>query len=136
MEIKTILFDYLHIYHFILFLFILQSAGIMQLRKKLVERDKLLSNVQKEVEAMLLCERGMADRIKQQQTQMRGITSRQDKLEINESSQVNYKQAIALMRRGASADELVEACDISRGEVDLISHLQKMRNNQAGRRAA
>ena len=131
-----ILLDYLHIYHFILFLFLLQSVSIMRLRKKLVARDNLLANVQKEVEAMLLCERGMADRIKQTQTQMHGITSRQDKLEINESSQVNYKQAIALLRRGASTDELVESCDISRGEVDLISHMQKLKLNTSSKRAA
>ncbi len=67
----------------------------------------------------------MADRIKRQSAQMQGIIDRQERVEINGYSQVNYKQAIALMNKGASTDELIEACDISRGELELISHLQR-----------
>jgi len=128
--------DYLRIDYLLLILFALQSAAFIRLRKRTGQRDNLVANLQKEVEALLLCERGMADRMKQQQSQMRGIASRQDKQEITEHTQVNYKQAIALMKKGATTDEMVEACDISRGEVDLISHMQKLKKARAQQRAA
>ncbi len=96
---------------------------VLRLWMKLYNQRLELMDLRKELEVLLLCDRGMADRIKNQQQQMHGIVDRQDRLEINESPQVNYKQAIALMKRGATTDELVEACDISRGELELISHL-------------
>ena len=125
------LLDYLHFYHFVLALFVLQIFIVLRLRRKFMEQDQLLANLQKEVEALRLNERGIADSIQRQQSQLLSMASRQDKLEINENTRVNYKQAIALMKKGASTDELVEACDISRGEVELISHMQRLWNNPA-----
>jgi len=47
-----------------------------------------------------------------------------------------YKQAVALMQRGADTDELVDACDLSRGELDLLSRLQSSVRDVRKKRAA
>lgn len=118
------LFEYIHAGHIALVFFLVQSFILLRLWKRFDEQNQSVSDLQKELKALLMCERGMADRIKTQQQQVHGISNRQERLEINEAPQVNYKQAIALMKKGATADELVEACDISRGELDLILHLE------------
>lgn len=118
------LFEYIHAGHIALVFFLVQSFILLRLWKRFDEQNQSVSDLQKELKALLMCERGMADRIKTQQQQVHGISNRQERLEINEAPQVHYKQAIALMKKGATADELVEACDISRGELDLILHLE------------
>ena len=118
------LFEYIHAGHIALMFFLVQSFILLCLWKRFDEQSLAVSDLQKELKAMFMCERGMADRIRYQQQQVHGISNRQDTLEINGASQVNYKQAIALMRKGATTDELVEACDISIGELDLILHLE------------
>ena len=128
--------DYLQFGHFILILFITQSIILLHWQKKIIKQNQELSGLRKEVEALLLCERGLADRIKNQQQQMHGIANRQDTLEITDSSQINYKHAIALMKKGASTDELVETCDISRGEVELISHFENLKRSSGKQKVA
>lgn len=131
-----LILDALQLTHLLLLLLGVQSFVLLRFQKQLKQQRKMTEELRKEMEALLLCERSIADRIKKQQQQMYGITSRQDKLEITETSQVNYKQAIALMRKGATTEELVETCDISRGEVELISHLENLKQKFNGKYAA
>ena len=111
--------------HISFILVFLQLFLIHRVWKRSIDQYKVSEALRLELNTLLLCERGMADRIKRQSAQMQGIIDRQERVEINGYSQVNYKQAIALMKKGASTDELIEACDISRGELELISHLQR-----------
>ncbi|MFQ5659256.1 MAG: DUF2802 domain-containing protein [Gammaproteobacteria bacterium] len=119
-----------------LVLVLIQWLFLQRLWRKFDRQGRSLAETQQELQALLSCERGMADRINYQQQQMHGIADRQDRLEINDSSQINYKQAIALMKKGATTNELVEACDLSRGELDLIGHLQKLQKAGQVSRAA
>ena len=88
------------------------------------QQAQSLMEIKHEMGALLSCERGMGDRIKQQQQQVRCVIERQDKLEISDGSNTSYKQAMVLLQKGVSADELIEACDLSRGELDLLSRLK------------
>lgn len=113
--------------HFCLLLIVIQSLFMLDFWKKLNKQEDVVHAVENELKALLLCERGIAERLKQQQQQVRNVADRQDKLEISESSNSSYKQAKALMEHGATTDELVDTCDLSRGELELISHLQNVR---------
>ena len=102
-------------------------AQAIQLRKIDGEMDNQkqhLTMLREEMEALLRCERGMGTRIKQQQQQVRTVIERQDRLEISGESNTSYKQAMVLLQKGASTDELIDACDLSRGELDLLSRLK------------
>jgi hypothetical protein len=61
---------------------------------------------------------------------MQLIDERQANVEIIDLSQTNYKQAVALMHKGVSLEEMVEVCEISRGEWDPIASLQNKKTSR------
>ena len=105
-------------------LFTLMGIKIWRLDRQFKQQGKLLAIVNEEMKALLVCEKGMGQRIKQQQKQVKEMIDRQDKLEISDGSNTSYKQAMILLQKGASTDELIEACDLSRGELELLSRLK------------
>ena len=119
---------HIQLVHICLSLVFVQLALLFVFRKRLNQQEQFIDSIKNEIHALLLCERGIADRLKQQQQQVRWMADRQDKLELTEAASGNYKQAMALMKRGASTDEVVDTCDLSRGELELISHLQNIRD--------
>ena len=103
---------------------LIAALGFLKLRKmsgQIRIQENALTELRWELEALLLCERGMGDRLRQQQKQVRSMIERQDNLEISDSSNTSYKQAMVLLQKGASTDELFDACDLSRGELELMS---------------
>ena len=104
------------------------SNGILyyQLRAVTKEHAKKLKSLKNDVQALLLCARGVGEKLHLQQTEFRNLQDRQDKLELYDGvGDVSYQQVLALMNHGASADEMVESCDLTQGEVELLAHLQK-----------
>jgi hypothetical protein len=45
-------------------------------------------------------------------------------VEIGDVSNTSYKQAMVLLQKGARTDELIDACDLSREELDLLSRMK------------
>jgi len=107
-----------------LFVVVVQAVYLRKLTSDLQRQKQIIADVKQELGALLLCERGMGDRIRQQQQQVRSMIERQDTLEISGGSQTSYKQAMVLLQKGASADELIDACDLSRGELELLARLK------------
>ena len=114
------------VFTFLAVLVSLQARKIQKLEMLLSEHSNTLDECRSELSALLMCERGMGSRLKQQQQQVRNIIERQDKLEISDGGGTSYRQAMVLLNKGASADELIDACDISRGELDLLSRLNSV----------
>lgn len=103
--------------------------SILRLRQQAQNQNKKINQLNEEINALLSCSRGISERLHTHQYQFQNITDRQDKLEISEPANAGYKQAIALFNRGASEDEMLSTCDLSRGEINLITHLQKAKSN-------
>lgn len=99
-----------------------------QLRRKTLQQYQRINQLNEEINALLSCSRGISEKLHAYQRQFRNITERQDKLEVGEPGGVGYKQAIALFNRGASEDEMLTTCDLSRGEINLITHLEKAKS--------
>lgn len=97
----------------------------IKLRKKMLHQEKQIRELHQELDALLACSRGISDKLHFYQKQFKHIVDRQDKLEVGEAETSAYKQAMALVNRGASEEELLTTCDLSRGELNLITHLQK-----------
>jgi len=100
----------------------------LRLRNKAHNQHRQLNQLNEELNALLSCSRGISERLHSYQHQFRNITDRQDKLEVGEHDSTGYKQAIALFNRGATEDEMLSTCDLSRGEINLIAHLQKAKS--------
>ena len=103
----------------------MQAISTIQLRRKTQHQNRRINQITQELNALLSCSRGISDRLHNYQHQFRHITERQDKLEVGEPGNTGYKQAIALFNRGASEEEMLSTCDLSRGEINLIAHLQR-----------
>ena len=103
----------------------------LRLRKKTHNQYRQITQLNEELNALLSCSRGISDRLHAYQNQFRNITERQDKMEVGEPGSAGYKQAIALFNRGASEDEMLTTCDLSRGEINLIAHLQKAKSKKS-----
>ena len=108
-------------------------VSTLNLRKKTRYQEQQIRQLSQELNALLCCSRGISEKLHHYQHQFRHLTERQDKLEVGEPEYNGYKQAIALYNRGASEDEMLSACDLSRGELNLIAHLQKAREQKSAR---
>jgi uncharacterized protein DUF2802 len=100
----------------------------LRLRKQTRNQFRQINRLNEELNALLSCSRGISERLHSHQHQFQNIAERQDKLEVSEPGNGGYKQAIALFNRGASEDEMLSTCDLSRGEINLITHLQKAKS--------
>ncbi|HIF51671.1 MAG TPA: DUF2802 domain-containing protein, partial [Thiotrichaceae bacterium] len=100
-------------------------VSTLRLRKQTHEQYRQINQLNGEMNALLSCSRGISEKLHTHQNQFQNITERQDKLEVAEPGNSGYKQAIALFNRGATEDEMLSTCDLSRGEINLITHLQK-----------
>jgi uncharacterized protein DUF2802 len=109
-------------------------VSTMRLRKQTHNQHKKIDQLNAELNALLSCSRGISERLHSHQYQFQNIAERQDKLEISETGNAGYKQAIALFNRGASEDEMLSTCDLSRGEINLITHLQKAKSKNQSQR--
>ncbi len=108
-------------------------VSTLGLRKKTRMQERQIKQLNQELNALLSCSRGISQKLHSYQHQFRYLNDRQDKLEIGESGSSDYKQAMALLNRGATEDEMLSACDLSRGELNLIAHLQKARAEKTQR---
>lgn len=100
----------------------------IRLHRQTHNQHRQINLLNGELNALLSCSRGISERLHTHQHQFQNITERQDKLEVAEPGHSGYKQAIALFNRGASEDEMLSTCDLSRGEINLITHLQKAKS--------
>ena len=126
-------FNYLELlYNFIpLFLSVVVTLLVIstfRLRKKAQSQYRQINQLSEELNALISCSRGISEKLHNYQHQFRNIPERQDKLEVGEPESSGYKQAVALFNRGATEDEMLSTCDLSRGEINLIAHLQKAKS--------
>ncbi len=103
-------------------------VSTIRLRQQTHNQHKKINQLNEELHALLSCSRGISEKLHSHQYQFQNIAERQDKLEVAEPGHSGYKQAIALYNRGASEDEMLSTCDLSRGEINLITHLQKAKS--------
>ena len=64
--------------------------------------------------------------LKQLQQRQQELGMRQDKMIQPEPEARNFEQAIKLAQKGASIEELMDICDLSRGEAELMSMMHRL----------
>lgn len=73
----------------------------------------------------------MGDRLIRVEQQIRHLSERLDRLEVDTDSQP-YGQAIRMVRNGAGIDDLVQACEFTRAEAELIVRLHGPKTHSLG----
>jgi TolA-binding protein len=86
--------------------------------------------LQNDVRALCTAAVNVGERINQLEQRLRQLSLRQDELGMQqnhtEGDMRSFVQATKMVRKGASVDELVEMCGLSRGEAELIAMMQRL----------
>ncbi len=126
----TFSFANIHIEIFMLLGMMLVFALVLQQQdRKMRAYEKRLKIMKSDFQALLLCSRGVGDRLNCQQREFKSLIDRQDRLELGDHGEPSYRQAAALLERGASCDEMADTCDLTEAEAELIAQLSQSRRN-------
>jgi hypothetical protein len=112
-----------------------QARQVRSLRKQLAAyinmREKTAGQYQRTLNALMDCSRGVNSTLHEHNRRLRMISTRQEESAGHEPGTARYREAVALLRRGADEDELITTCGLSRGEAHLIAHLERLQNRVA-----
>ncbi len=131
MDITSVLFGTIAIL-LILFLYLafyvnglsksLRTSGseLKQLKQFVALQQKQLKDLSHELQTMTNAAYGVGKRINQLAGQLRELDDRQEEFDLKDQGSHSMQQAIALVHKGATVEELVENCDMSLGEAELL----------------
>ena len=106
----------------LMLLFIYASFHIY---KELKKRDRIIRGLQKDLGALCSGASGVSGHLSRVDQQVKRITERQEKVEIQDPENRAYHQAIRLIRNGAGIDELMTICGLVRSEAELLIMLHR-----------
>ena len=95
-------------------------SELKQLKQFTALQQKQLKDLSHELQAMTSAAYGVGKRINQLSAQIRELDDRQEEFDLKEQGAQSMQQAIALVHKGASIEELMETCEMSRGEAELL----------------
>lgn len=100
-----------------------QQSGLQrQLHQQRLKHDQL----QAQFKLLLSGSQGVGDRLHRVETNLSNSKNLATQNNSTSSSDVSVRQAIELARKGASVDELVDLCGLSRGEAELMSTIHNV----------
>jgi hypothetical protein len=99
---------------------LLLAAQVRQLRRQDAQRLETLSSMQK---SMGILTKEILEALKNErqiELQLKQLRMRQSQIEQHEPEARPYSHAIGMVKRGASIEDLIAICGLSRGEAELI----------------
>ena len=96
------------------------KSELKQVKQFTAMQQKQLKDLSHELQAMTSAAYGVGKRINQLSAQLRELDDRQEEFDLKEQGAQSMQQAIALVHKGASIEELMETCEMSRGEAELL----------------
>jgi len=102
-----------------------------QVATSLTSEARSAAEMKRTVSALLDCSRGVNETLHAHDSRLRQISFRQEEIALHEHGSARYREAVALLRRGAEEGELVDSCGLSQGEAHLIAHLERLQNRVA-----
>lgn len=97
-------------------------SGVRRLRRQLATVTERMGQLEQATQSTATLFAANDQHMEGMADQLRQLNKRQELLDAS-SSRSGFNQAIALTRHGASLDELVDTCGVSRGEARLIQTL-------------
>ncbi len=96
------------------------DSEVKQLKQFVALQQKQLKDLSHELQTMTSAAYGVGKRINQLAGQLRELDDRQEEFDLKDQGSHSMQQAIALVHKGATVEELVENCDMSLGEAELL----------------
>ena len=107
-------------------LLVLAIWTLLLARKNRSSQSRQLENLRQDFRALTSAARTVGQRVLEIERRQRNLAERQDQLDLYESANQPYEQAIRLTQRGANPQELVEVCGLSQGEAELVNLLHRL----------
>jgi len=92
---------------------------------QLISQQQTSIPVHNQLSALNAASIGLGERFVKMQKEVQALTSRIDDLQLQVQTQTPYAQAIQLIQRGHSSQDLVELCNISFNEAQLLVKLHQ-----------
>jgi len=101
-------------------LIVMSQVKFARLRRTLSAQITMTESLKNDVSALFSGAVGGDSRIYKLETRTRRIIERQEQLENNSNGERPYEQAIRMVQKGSSVDDLISICNLSKGEANLI----------------
>ena len=99
---------------------------VLRLSGKLRQQQKHNNDLRKQMRALTSAALGMGERVLKMERRQKHLAERQEQVDIYESANQPYEQAIRMSQNGASITELVDSCGVSENEAHLIELMSKL----------
>ncbi|MEE9494493.1 MAG: DUF2802 domain-containing protein [Gammaproteobacteria bacterium] len=87
---------------------------------KVIEQSQRLTRLENDLAALCKASNGEGSHIVKLEQRVRGLIERQEILELRAQKNQPYSRASQLAHEGASIDDLVNGCGLSRAEAELV----------------
>ncbi len=104
------------------------SLEIKKLKQFTSLQQKQLKNLSHELQSMTNAAYGVGKRINQLAGHIRELDDRQEEFDLKDQGSHSMQQAIALVHKGATIEDLVESCELSAGEAELLIMVHGQQN--------
>lgn len=94
--------------------------------KALRQSQEELGSLKADMRALVSAAIGVGERVHRIEKSLKEVSHRQEQIDQTDPGAQAYQQAIKMAQKGASAEELIEICGLTRGEADLIAMLHRM----------
>ncbi len=112
---------------------VVQLVFAMRIKGNMQRQLQSQTTIQTDLRALCNAAVQMGERVNRMEGELKALQQRQQELGVrqekmahSEPSEVSFEQAIKLARKGSSVEELMEICDLSRGEAELIAMMHRL----------
>jgi hypothetical protein len=99
---------------------VLGAKRLLSMQQIIREQQELTSKLKSDIAALFTGAVGEDSKIQKLESRTRRIIERQEQLENTKHSERPYEQAIRMVQQGSSCEDVMNICNLSRGEADLI----------------
>ena len=89
-------------------------------------QQKANTDLRQQMRALTSAALGMGERVLEMERRQKHLAERQEQVDIYESANQPYEQAIRMAQHGASIEDLVDSCGVSENEAHLIDLMSKL----------
>ena len=111
---------------------VLLAVVLFKLKKQQQYTVQLLDKVQHEQKALLAGSLGLGRRLTRCNSSLKHLEKSQQDLHYKETSDKSFEQASRMLQMGASIDDIIETCHLSRGEAELINDMLELSSTNLG----
>lgn len=105
-----------------------QGRRIKNLQQQFTNQDKQFKQFMKDIKALFSADIIFGKSVTELQTQLNSIDSKIEQLENQRSNDGSYPHALKILDMGGDKQEIIDNCNLSNAEAELLLNLHAYRN--------